>query len=154
MVRLTAAIAILGVMSVAQSCGLTLAEQPLSCQDFLQTWGTKPPELSFTDCKKIKMKGLEQTDQLVASYAVSGKHAAKIERVLVGKYKMPPLRFQCCGWVSTTAREDKNPRNSGSYKDKKGQQYSISMSSEETVVQDWSRIPRFNVRVSTYLGEI
>lgn len=100
------------------------------------------------------MKGVAQTDELVASYAVSGKYAANVERILVEKYKMPPLRFQCCGWVSRTAREDKNPRNSGSYKDKKGRWYSISMSSEETVVQDWSRIPRFYVRVSIYLGEV
>jgi hypothetical protein len=152
MVRLTAAIAILGIMPVAQSCGFTLAKQPVSCQDFLQAWGTKPQELSFTDCKK--MKGAAQTDELVASYAVSGKNAAKVERVLVEKYKMPPLLFQCCGWVSTTAQGDKNPRNRGFYKDKKGEQYYISMSSEETVVKDWSRIPRFYVRVSIYLGEV
>jgi hypothetical protein len=151
MVHLTAAIAILGVMSVAQSCGFSLAKQPVSCQDFLQSWGAKPEELSFTGCKKIKG---QQTDELVASYAVSGKHAAKVEQLLVEKYKMPPLLFQCCGWVSTTRRGDKNPRNRGFYKDRKGNHYYISMSSEETVVKDWSRIPRFYVRVSIYLGEV
>jgi hypothetical protein len=152
MVRLTTAITILGMMSINQSCGFTLTEQPALCQDFLQAWGTKPQELSFTDCKKTK--GIAQTDELVASYTVSGKNATKIERLLVEKYKMPPLLFQCCGWVSTTARGDKNPRNRGFYKDKKGNQYYISMSSEETVVKDWSQIPRFHVRVSIYLGEV
>ncbi len=149
MARLSLGIPLLAAIVTAPIHRLKIAEQTPTCEDFLAAWGAKPKELEFAECKKVAGK---QSDRLIASYWVPGKDAAKVERFLTVRFKMAPLRFICCGWENypSQPKQDKD----GFYKDKKGQQFSIRMASEETLVKDWNRIPRFNVRVETYLGEI
>jgi hypothetical protein len=120
------------------------------CEDFLGTWGTKPAELAFTQCKRIENP---QFDRLEASYVVAGADAARVEDFLQRKYNLAPLRFVCCLWESTSG--DPNRPSHGSYTDKEGFYFQISMGSEETLLRDrkdWPNISKFHVRVIKYLG--
>jgi Domian of unknown function (DUF4952) len=120
------------------------------CEDFLGRWGTKPVELAFTQCKRIENP---QFDRLESSYVVAGADAAKVEKLLQQKFNLAPLRFVCCGWESTSG--DANRPSHGSYRDREGYYFQISMGSDETVLRDrknWPNIPQFHVRVTKYLG--
>jgi hypothetical protein len=119
------------------------------CEDFLETWGLKPAELKFTQCKRIENP---QFDRLESSYVVAGADAAGVEKLLQKKFNLAPLRFLCCGWESTSG--DANRPSHGSYTDK-GYTFQISMGSDETLLRDrqnWPNIPQFYVRVTKYLG--
>jgi Domian of unknown function (DUF4952) len=151
MVRLSVGMILLAMVVTLPVCSSNLTKSSPICEDFLQAWGAKPKELRFSECKKV-VGG--QSDQLIASYWVPGKNAAKVEHFLIERFKMAPLRFMCCVWENFPPPDKLSQNKDGLYKDKKGQQFYIHMASEETVVKDWNRIPRFNVSVQTYLGEI
>jgi Domian of unknown function (DUF4952) len=150
-VHLSMGMIVLAVVITAPSCSVSFAKPPQACEDFLQVWGGKPKELRFAECKKI-MGG--QGDRLIASYWVPGTDASKVERFLVQRFKMAPLRFICCGWENFPAYDKPRQNKDGFYKDKKGQTFSIHMTSGETLVKDWKKIPRFEVWVETYLNGI
>jgi Domian of unknown function (DUF4952) len=145
----------IALMLVAQFCAaqpVKPASQILTCGDFLQDWNLKPETLKFSHCKKIKNP---QVDRLEASYTVTGKDAALVERYLRKQFRMAPLRFLCCGWESVTnSKNGGNQPGYGRYIDQNDRKFEIIMASEETVQKDWQQISRFNVRVTTYLGEI
>ncbi len=120
------------------------------CEDFLETWGTKPAKLEFTQCKRVENP---QFDRLESSYVVAGADAARVEEFLKKKFNLAPLRFVCCLWESTS--RDANRPSHGSYTDKEGFYFQISMGSGETLLndrQDWPKIAQFHVRVTKYLG--
>jgi hypothetical protein len=144
----------LGVVAVTilSGCTLKLGQQTPTCGDFFKRWGATPPQvLQFEGCKKEEG---QQVDKLIATYWVHGKDAAQVEQYLTTTYQMAPLIFQCCGWVSTYGASQPARDREGFYRDKNGHQFDISMASVETVEKDWKKIPRFNVRIETYLGEI
>jgi hypothetical protein len=143
---------VLMAVMMLPACNLKLGQQPPVCGDFLKQWGATPPQaLRFEGCKKEEG---QQADKLIATYWLSGKDAVQVEQYLVKTYQMAPLIFQWCGWVSTYGASQPARDREGFYRDKNGHQFDISMASVETVEKDWKKIPRFNVRIETYLGEI
>jgi hypothetical protein len=110
--------------------------------------------VAVTALSACNLKLGQQVDKLLATYWVHGKDAAQVEQYLTKTYQMAPLIFQCCGWVSTYGGGKPARDGEGTYWDKNRRQFDISMASVETVEKDWKKIPRFNVRIETYLGEI
>jgi hypothetical protein len=113
------------------------------CADFLAAFGKKPPDLEFVGCEASKQYGLRA---LIANYRVPGGQARRVERHLMKRTGMAPLRFMCCGWdLQRTARqrEGRIVRN--------GFAYNVHMHSEETLAKDWAQIPWFHVTVTAYL---
>ncbi|MGB8697891.1 MAG: DUF4952 domain-containing protein [Thermosynechococcaceae cyanobacterium] len=157
--RFLGGLTLLLLAATLPACTLDLDTSPI-CKDFFRLWGETPKALQFKDCQKVEGS---QSDQLVATYVVSGRDAAQVERFLVQGFKMAPLRFLCCGWENFYARDQKPARSKeGFYKDKRGRQFYISMGSGEAFLngqwfnerRDWPRIPQFTVRVTTSLGEV
>jgi hypothetical protein len=134
-------------------------EAALTCEDFLEKWDKKPPQLEFIGCEKTKSA---QADILLASYRVTGAAAAQVEDALIQDFGMVPLRFLCCGWENHVARSVEDVDNTtsrvdghGGYRDENGFSFQIDMYSAETLVQErseWAEIPTFNVLVEAYLG--
>jgi hypothetical protein len=112
------------------------------CRDFLARWQNKPKHLKFTGCQLVKGG---QIDQVIYRYTIPGKNAAVTETFLRQQFRMGKLRFVCCGWESSGQQ--------GSYQDQDGYYHRIEMSSEETVVKNWSQINKFHVRVVKYLTD-
>jgi hypothetical protein len=145
----------MGMVAGATVLCLTACRPPANatnevCEDFLETWEMKPAELAFTQCKRIENP---QFDRLEASYVVTGADAARVEEFLQSKFNLAPLRFLCCGWESTSG--DANRPSHGSYTDKAGYYFQISMGSDETLLRDrkdWPNIPQFHVSVTKHLG--
>ncbi|MEO0434243.1 MAG: DUF4952 domain-containing protein [Cyanobacteria bacterium J06656_5] len=122
------------------------------CEDFLEKWDKKPTELHFTDCERVEH---EQIDRFVASYVVKGAEAEAVETYLKEEFNLTSLRFICCGWDSLNIDGLSGPSN-GLYRDRFGNQFDVNMYSGETLIQDrgqWEKIPKFYVRITTYLGE-
>ncbi len=67
----------------------------LQCGDLLSLYAEKPVELEFLECSKEKGQVI-----LRSKYRVSGKDSKKIEQVLISKYGLGKLKFNCCGWES------------------------------------------------------
>ncbi len=132
------------------------------CQDFLAEWGKRPAPLRFTGCKKIKNPYSEQSDLLVASYAVVGSQAERVEQALKTDFDMAALHFLCCYWTAHVPREDWDKpilrSREGSYQDPSYEHgFQIMMFSGETLNnqrKQWPDIPEFYVRVETHLGDI
>jgi hypothetical protein len=118
------------------------------CENFLKKWGGIPKELKFSSCKFEKG---EQSDKLVSEYIVKGTDAAIVESFLHKKFKMSRLQHVCCNWEPTMTS---NGQHYGSYHDRAGYYYEISMGSGETVERDWNRIPLFYIHVTKYMSEI
>jgi Domian of unknown function (DUF4952) len=124
----------------------------IACEDLLGKWKKKPNELKFSNCKYKKHA---QVDRLVSTYVVKGTDAAIIERFLRKEFRMSPLRFVCCGWepvVVGNGQTINNPRY-GIYQDRDGYDCEISMTSGETLEQNWHLIPEFYIYVTKYLGD-
>jgi len=122
------------------------------CEDFLASWGEKPAQLEFTDCKKVK---IPPGEGLTASYVVQGVDAAEVEKILQRKFGMAPLKFLCCGWEPVLVKNKDNLPGKGSYTDQDGWSFEVTMVSEETIIsdrQDWHKIPEFYVRVTKFWG--
>lgn len=121
------------------------------CGDFLAALGHKPAGLEYVGCAA----GYDaQLRVLVASYAVSGSRANRVERYLGRHTGMGRLRFLCCGWEPAAVvaggvrqREGWLPRGH-----EPGDR--VTMFSGETLVSrraDWAQIPAFHVRITRYL---
>ncbi len=172
--QMTGLVFITGLLSAACSTlpaqelptqDLSETQATLACEDFLEKWDKKPPQLEFTGCEQTK----SAQAALVASYSVTGSAAAQIEDSLIKDFGMAPLSFVCCGWENHVPRPPDNSDNQttlppidplsreGRYIDEHEFDFSIAMYSEETLVQersDWAEIPIFHVRVKTYLGGV
>ena len=135
---------------LALTCLAAKADPP--CGDLLQEQGAKPAHLQFVGC--TTQEGQIKTQ--VASYRVSGAHAHAVERYLIRRTGMGPLRFVCCGWQIVPVRRGApylgalpgGPEAVGSL--------AIRMASDETLIntrKDWAKIPHFGVQVMRYLEE-
>lgn len=119
------------------------ADEP-SCADYLELTKSKPNHLKFSSCERTKDAQLRV---LKATFTVAGKNAETVETELIKNFKMPSLRFVCCGW-ETSGRY-------GSFV-YEGYDLSVRMASGESLIQqreDWSKIPEFYVTVTLYLDE-
>ncbi len=115
------------------------------CGDFLSFIGKKPKDLQFLNCEKTKEN---QIYVLKASYQVSGAQAPGVEAALVESFQMPRLRFICCGWESFSKNSGQSPW--GEYESNQGDRYTISMFSQETLLDrrtDWEKINAFYITV-------
>ncbi len=133
-------IAITGLMMISPAPAKPTSSNAKDC-DFLQQWNKKPPKLTLAKCEANtgELVNSGQKADLRAVYTVKGSDAAKVEAFLRKQFGMNKLRFICCYWGSS-------PR---SYR-YKGYRYTISMVSEETVEQQWHRIPTFEVSILRY----
>jgi hypothetical protein len=100
----------------------------------------KPKDLEFQGCKqRTDLQG----EPWEASYRAAGAHAAGVESHLDKEFNTKKLQRTCCLWESAQ----------NSYRDKRGQLFVISMSTEETTVDSrswWAKIPYFYVKVYRY----
>ena len=145
--RLAAPIVSIGLAAAAFWPGAASAS--ITCGDFLAALAKKPQHLAFVECKAGR---LHQLRALIASYRVRGEHAAGVEAYLHRHAKMAMLRFYCCGWEPNVRSK---PRW-GQLRDRHGNWFEVSMSSQEGVVaarKDWRRIDWFYVTVLLPLEE-
>ncbi|NEP14315.1 MAG: DUF4952 domain-containing protein [Symploca sp. SIO2C1] len=145
-------IVIVAMMIFSVSCHSITTKAAHTCEDFLAMWGEKPAELEFTNCKRVE---LPPGEGLVSSYVVKGSDAAEVEKLLQRKFGMAPLKFLCCGWEPILVVGEDNTSGNGSYVDKDGYSFEVTMHSEETLLndrKDWPKIPEFHVRVTKYWG--
>jgi Domian of unknown function (DUF4952) len=126
-----------------------LADAPLLCENFLTQWGKKPKQLTFVGCNYEKNV---QSDRSIAKYTVKGTEATIIESFLRQNFQMAPLKFRCCGWEPVTVPG--SDRRYGTYRDRSGYYYEISMGSEETVEKNWDKISIFYVSVTKFMSDI
>ena len=113
---------------------------PQDCGDFLAEIDKKPAHLDYVGCAYVPDR---QGKPLRAIYHVSGRFAAATEAALVKSVGLRRLKRSCCLWDSP-ARQ---------FKDAHGREFSISMTSEETIAAtraDWPRIKIFEVVVETF----
>ena len=80
-------------------------------------------------------------------YKIPGKHAHATEALLIKKYGMGKLVFECCGWFPKNGREGYF-RRSHLMANNAYAVYSISMSSEETVERQWDKIGSFYITLT------
>lgn len=105
-----------------------------SCDDVLGTLHKKPKHLEFQGCEQHT----DRQDVFEARYRVAGTHAAAVESFLAREFKVKKLRLHCCLWESGETF----------YRHKQGRAFTISMSSEETIItrrKQWAKIPYFYV---------
>ncbi len=67
----------------------------LQCGDLLTLYAEKPIELEFLECSTEKGQVIMRS-----KYRVLGKDSKKIEQILISKYGLGKLKFNCCGWES------------------------------------------------------
>ena len=135
--------AVAAVIVLIQLSFSVQADEP-SCDDYLMLINNKSVHLTFQSCEKTKNAQLRV---LVASYSLDGKHAHEVESELNQNFKMPLLKYACCGWY--------NHMGHGSFV-YKSYEVSIRMFSEETILrqrEDWPKIPKFHVTATLYLDE-
>ena len=122
-----------------------------TCTDFLEAWAMKPSKVQFETCKTVdRPPGYA----LEASYRLRGSEAAAVEAWLRDRFGMAPLRFECCGWVPRHQVNGDRYPGPGTFMHH-GTRFEITLYSEETVVNErhqWSTIPTFQIRVTTYQG--
>jgi Domian of unknown function (DUF4952) len=128
---------------------IELADAPILCDNFLAKWGKHPPELKFVGCSYEKNI---QSDRSIARFTVKGTDAKEIESFLRKNFQMAPLKFRCCGWEPVTVTG--SDRRYGTYRDRSGYDYQISMGSGETLEKNWNRIPEFHVHVTKFMSDI
>jgi len=135
----------LTLMAVANTTCSKIQQAPLpvsatSCADFLARASHAIEHLAFKGCSPDNQS---QQILLRATYSVEGKNAKYIEKKLIRRFSMKPLRFICCGWES--------PGGAGSFSDSANKRYSVSMHSGETLETNWDKIPEFVVTVEHLL---
>ena len=124
------------------SCTSKPKVEPNGCADYLELWNKKPDKLKFVACKPSTSAQLKT---LKSEYIASGKDAKEVEQALVRNFKMKPLIFQCCGWMTN---------ENGHYLiEERPYDYEIFMFSEETLEKNWDQIKYFKVIVEKYLEE-
>ncbi len=141
------AIMVSAAPSAAQTKAAPITTSMLSakdCGDFLTRAGKKPTHVIFVACTLMPER---QGKPLVATYTVSGLHAAAAEAWLVKNVGLIKLKRACCQWDAPA----------GQFNDKAGRTYQITMASPETTVsarKNWRLIPRFVITVSGFTEEI
>jgi|GEM_PF-4824131 len=82
-------------------------------------------------------------------YKIPGQFAKSAESVLIEKYGMGKLVFECCGWSPKNGKEGTFKRShdmaDGSYAS-----YAISMTSKETFENNWDKIDYFYIYLTIY----
>ncbi|MBP2301931.1 DUF4952 domain-containing protein [Azospirillum picis] len=114
------------------------------CGDFLAGNSKKPPNLVYDGCLYLPDR---QGKPLQATYHVQGRFAARVESYFVKTVGMDALKRVCCQWSSRPTQ----------FTGKAGAEFSITMSSGETIVgsrSEWASIPRFEIVVETFTEEI
>ncbi len=142
------AIGLLAILSY-QLLKIDRSITPASCENFLDQWGGKPPELKFAGCRYQKGG---QSDRLIANYEVVGTQAKTVENYLHQKFKMARLQRVCCLWEPRSVPG--SDARYGHYLDRDGYYHEIVMGSGETLEQDWHRIPIFYVSVAKFMSDI
>ena len=127
--------------SVSQ--GNVTAQSEKECGDLLKQFGTTPDQLEFVECSPAHAPQVAS----IARYRVPGAQAGIVEDFLNKEYGMNSLQFVCCGW---------EPKEGvpGSLT-VPGHYFSISMHSEETLMNDrtkWSELPFFYVDVEELIN--
>lgn len=114
--------------------------------DLIKIHGLRIPHLEFVPGAAEKPGGQRMCESV---YRVPGKHAKQVEALLVRKYGMAPLVFECCGWFPKRGQNGSfkrsHPLADGAIAD-----YEIGMSSEETTERRWVHIGYFYVRLTIY----
>lgn len=127
-------------------------QNPILCQDFLDSWGQKPPQLHFIDCQKI---ATPQGDRSIASYTIDGADAAAIEAVLQHKFRMAPLQFVEGTWKPVFINEKNQFRPApGEFVDDNGNIFEVVMASDKTSLsrrKDWVKVEGFKVSIIQHL---
>jgi hypothetical protein len=133
--RLVFCLTVLAVLSV----GRVQASSPPQCADFLRQAGFRHVALKYTGCSPGRSA---QIRVLRATYEVSGRNAATVEAVLIKRYGMAKLKFNCCLWEPKGGKQ-------GWFKGSRGYGSSVSMGSGETVYSKRSDWPKINIFLVT-----
>ena len=84
-----------------------------------------------------------------STYKIPGKYARATEAMLIRKYGMGKLVFECCGWSPARGKTGSFRRDhrmaDGAYAS-----YEIYMASGETVEKQWDKIESFYITLSIY----
>jgi hypothetical protein len=130
-------------ISTAAQKKIPNAPREKGCEDLLSALHRKPYYIQFLDCKqRTDLQGAP----LEAKYRTEGSRAAKAEDYLHKEFKIKRLRRTCCVWESAD----------NSYRDAHKRLYAISMSSEETTIDQrdrWWRIDYFYITVDFFRDE-
>lgn len=114
------------------------------CADFLAQLRKKPAHVEYVRCRYMPER---QGKPLQAMYRVSGQYAALAEAHLIRAAGLNRLRHSCCQWDSPA----------GQFKDARGQEYSINMVSDESMIGSramWPKIKTFEITVERLTEEI
>lgn len=133
-----------GFASVSLAVSVKPVPKNFECRDFLGTLQLKTPPILFVGCRWDRNR---QGKPLIASYRVSGIHAAAAESHLARTVHLLPLRKSCCQWDGPSTQ----------FTGKDGRTYTIYMLSAETSVESrkqWRDIPSFEIVVETSTEEI
>lgn len=84
-----------------------------------------------------------------STYKIPGKYARATEAMLIRKYGMGKLVFECCGW-SPARWKTGSFRRTHRMADGAYGAYQIYMSSGETVEKQWDKIESFYITLSIY----
>jgi len=82
-------------------------------------------------------------------YKIPGQFAQNAESILIKKYGMEKLVFECCGWFPKNGKEG-SFKHSHYMADRSYASYVISMSSEETLEKNWNKIDYFYITLTIY----
>jgi len=129
------------VLAIGIAC--STSSQPGACADLQTLLQRKPNSLHFLGCSQ---RSDLQGAPFEGKYRTEGKHAAEVEEYLVNVFKIKELRRTCCVWESAD----------NSYRDSHKRPVVISMSTEETAIDErsqWPRIDHFYVTIDLFRDE-
>jgi hypothetical protein len=127
--------------------GLATAQTGVNCSDDLM----KSYRIYIPHAKLFKSEKSTGPSQILCKsiYIISGKYAQITETLLIKKYGMGKLVFECCGWFPKNGQEGtfrrSHPMANGAYA-----AYSIGMVSEETLERQWDKIENFYIGLTIY----
>ena len=114
--------------------------------DLLKLYGLKIPHAKLVRSKEPAAPSQKLCE---STYSIPGKYAHATEALLIRKYGMAKLVFECCGWMPAQGKGGSfrraHPMADGAYA-----HYEITMSSEETVERQWEKIGNFHITLSIY----
>jgi len=84
-----------------------------------------------------------------STYKIPGKYARATEAMLIRKYGMAKLVFQCCGWSPARGKTG-SFRRAHRMADGAYASYEIYMASGETLERQWDKIENFYITLSIY----
>lgn len=115
--------------------------------DLLKLYGLKIPH-----AKLIRSETPAHPSQKFceSTYSLPGKYARTTEAMLVRKYGMGKLVYECCGWSPAKGKAG-NFRRGHAIADGTFVSYEISMGSEETAEKQWDKIENLYITL-TILG--